>query len=285
MNYKGVIIEESLVNSDIIKELELVSKETEVVTKEHNTPWLTKWTLDTVSIKEAEIEKYAEKLSGLIDSEHCDDWYCDFKNDKYHFVIFKNKIFKIARQDKKGYLAMQEYAESLGLPKYQMPNYLDLPDDLLKKFLLNAKKMTYASSDAPKVSASRQGSKDYEFKDIVEGEKMIYHDTYFGGTKFIGEEVVYRGGDTPKWAMNYYGATLDEALSEEVMDNALRPALMRVGEDNKVLPLRGPSHFENNGYTYTFKSEGDITNFTGVEEIYFENKLIFTLKCHGGMIE
>lgn len=57
---------------------------------------------------------------------------------------------------------------------------------------------------------------------------MIYHDTYFGGTKFMWCEVVYREGNTPKWGMNYYGVTLDSNLSEEAMDKALRPALMKV---------------------------------------------------------
>lgn len=59
---------------------------------------------------------------------------------------------------------------------------------------------------------------------------MIYHDTYFGGTQFIGEEVVYEAGsEKPMWGMNYYGVTLDHELSEEAMDKALRPALMMVG--------------------------------------------------------
>lgn len=284
MDYKGIIIEESLTNRDIIEKLEIVSQETEEVTKEHNTPWLTKWTLDTVVIKQNEIDKITQSLSELIDSNHCDDWYCDFRNDEYHYIVFKNKVFKINRQDKKGYIAMQAYAESLGLPKWQMPSYLGLDEALLKKFLLKAKKMTYASSDAPKVSSSRIESVDYEFKESVEGEEMIYHDTFFGGTKFIGEEVIYRGGKV-KWAMNYYGVTLDDNLSEEVMDNALRPALMQVGKDESVLPVRGPSHFVNNGYTYTFSSEGDLFNFTGTEEIYYKDNLIFTLKCHGGIIE
>ena len=41
---------------------------------------------------------------------------------------------------------------------------------------------------------------------------MIYHDTYFGGTNFMGEEVVYEDSDAPIWGMNYYGVTLDESL-------------------------------------------------------------------------
>ena len=114
---------------------------------------------------------------------------------------------------------------------------------------------------------------------------MTYHDTYFGGVKFIGEEVVYDDeSDTPIWGMNYYGVTLDEELSEEAMDKALRPALMKVGEDD-ILPVRGPSHFESDGYEYTFNVEGNLDRFDGVEEIRKGGKLIYQLRCTGGRIE
>lgn len=85
--------------------------------------------------------------------------------------------------------------------------------------------------------------------------------------------------------MNYYGVTLDENLSEEAMDKALRPALMKVGEDTFVIPVRGPSKFQNGEYTYTFNCEGNIENFVGTEEIYKNEKLIYQLHCHGGMIK
>ncbi len=85
-----------------------------------------------------------------------------------------------------------------------------LPTNLLISFLVKAKKQTYANSNIEKVTSSRLGSRDYHYDEIIEGEKMIYHDTYFGGTKFIGEEVVYRGSTNSKWGMNYYGVTIDE---------------------------------------------------------------------------
>lgn len=153
------------------------------------------------------------------------------------------------------------------------------------EFLIEAKKQTYANSNIKKVEPSRLGSSDYHYENKMQGEKMIYHDTYFGGTKFMGCEVVYQEGNTPKWGMNYYGVTLDNDLSEEAMDKALRPALMKVGEDKSVLPVRGPARLENEGYVYTFNSEGEIDNFTGVEEIYKDGKLIYRLRCHGGIIE
>ena len=150
----------------------------------------------------------------------------------------------------------------------------------IENFLIEAKKQTYANSSAERILNTRLNSKDYEYQK----DNMIYHDTYFGGTRFIGEEVVYVDNQT-YWAMNYYGVTLDESLGEEAMDNALRPALMSVGEDEAVIPIRGPREFINGEYKYTFEINGDINCFDGIERIYKNDKLIYELKCNGGLIK
>lgn len=154
-----------------------------------------------------------------------------------------------------------------------------------EKFLIKAKKSTYANSTIEKVASSRIGSSDYNYEEIIDNKKYIYYDTYFGGTKFMGEEVVYCNDNKPIWGMNYYGVTLDNSLGEEAMDNALRPALMKVGEDTSVIPVRGVAKFENNGYTYIFKQNGTIERFDGIEQIYKNNNLIYELHCSGGIIE
>lgn len=150
----------------------------------------------------------------------------------------------------------------------------------IKDFLIEAKKQTYANNLGERMASTRLNSKDYEYKK----DNMIYHDTYFGGTRFIGEEVVYIDNKT-YWAMNYYGVTLDETLGEETMDNALRPALMLVGKDVNVIPVRGPKEFINGEYKYTFKVEGDLNCFNGVETIYKNDVKIYELRCIGGLIK
>lgn len=150
----------------------------------------------------------------------------------------------------------------------------------IESFLIEAKKQTYANESVEKMQSSRLNSKDYEYKK----ENMTYHDTYFGGTRFIGEEVIYFDNN-PLWGMNYYGVTLDETLGEEAMDNALRPALMRVGEDKDIIPIRGPKEFINGEFRYLFDVIGDINNFNGVETIYKNNVKIYELKCTGGLIK
>lgn len=149
----------------------------------------------------------------------------------------------------------------------------------LYDFLIIAKKQTYANGNVEKLPSSRNKSSDYEYSN---GD-MTYHDTYFGGIRFIGEEVVYSKNE-PIWGMNYYGVTLDESLSEEAMDIALRPALMQVGSDD-IIPVRGPREYINNGYKYTFEVNGNLDNFEGVEVISKGEKVIYTLKCHGGLIK
>ena len=137
-------------------------------------------------------------------------------------------------------------------------------NEKLIDFLIRAKKSTYANSTIEKVKSSRVGSSDYHYEEKIDNKKYIYHDTYFGGTKFMGEEVVYCDSNKPIWGMNYYGVTFDDTLGEEAMDNALRPALMNV---------------------YIFKTTGTIENFDGIEQIYKDNKLIYELHCSGGFIK
>ena len=151
---------------------------------------------------------------------------------------------------------------------------------MIEDFLIEAKKQTYANENTPKTASSRLNSNDYEYRK----DNMIYHDTFFGGTNFIGEEVVYIDNKT-YWAMNYYGTTLDENLSEEALDKALRPALMKVGENNNVIPVRGPKEFINGEYKYVFEVNGDINCFNGIETIYKNNVKIYELKCTGGLIK
>ena len=151
-------------------------------------------------------------------------------------------------------------------------------------FLIRAKKNTYANGNSAKVISSRLGSKDYQYEETIDNNKLCYHDAYFGGEKFIGCEVVYID-DKPIWGMNYNGYAVIENLSEEAMDNALRPALMKVGIDNSVLPVRGPSEFINGEYKYTFIQSGTMERFTGLERIYKNDNLIYELNCSGGIIK
>jgi len=118
MNYKGVIIEESLDKKDVLKNTKILSTKVEQVIKKHETPWLKQWTLHTIEIPENKIEKMILEISKSLESEH--PWYADFKNENIHFIIFRNKVFKIERKSKEQYDEAKRYGISLGIPSYQV---------------------------------------------------------------------------------------------------------------------------------------------------------------------
>ncbi len=51
MDFKGVIIEESLENKQVLKKTKITETEVEAVTEKHKTPWIKQWTLHTAEIK------------------------------------------------------------------------------------------------------------------------------------------------------------------------------------------------------------------------------------------
>src|SRR3989344_1504088 len=119
MGYKGVIIEESLGEISILEEIKILDTKVEQVTSNHKTPWLKQWTLHTVEVPEDKADELAEKISRSFDNAY-PDWYADYKNDKYHFIIFKNKVFTIHRSNPEEYKAVVEHGLSLGIPDYQL---------------------------------------------------------------------------------------------------------------------------------------------------------------------
>jgi hypothetical protein len=118
-NFNGVIIEESLEKKGVLKKVKILKTKVEKVTPEHNTPYLKQWTLHTVEIFENQADEVAEELSKSLDSSH-GDWYADFKNDKFHYIIFRDKVFKIDRSKPEQYKKAVEYGLSLGIPDYQL---------------------------------------------------------------------------------------------------------------------------------------------------------------------
>ncbi len=118
--YTGIIIEESLVDKSILKRFRILETKVEEVTGRHRTPWLKKWTLDTVEVPDADAEADAVLLSKGMDAAHGNAWYADYKNEKIHYIIFHGKVFRIERSDPKGYRAVKKYGTQVGIPEYQL---------------------------------------------------------------------------------------------------------------------------------------------------------------------
>ena len=141
-----------------------------------------------------------------------------------------------------------------------------------------ANKATYANKDAAKVAPLRPQSQDYHFE---QGD-LTYHDTYFGARDFVGEEVVYKAGE-PVWAMNYYGFVLDESVSTADAYAILRSALSQ--EYSDILQVRGPREFVLDTSRYTNRVDGTLEHFSGEEDIYLNDALVYRGLYHGGRIE
>lgn len=120
MNYKGIIIEESLENKDVLKDVQILKTEVFSVEEKDNTPWVLQWTLHTVEIPEEKIDAVVEIISNAIDHEHAHAWYADFENDTFHYIVFHEKIFKVEKVHKEKYAAVKEYGKSLGIPEHQL---------------------------------------------------------------------------------------------------------------------------------------------------------------------
>jgi hypothetical protein len=147
----------------------------------------------------------------------------------------------------------------------------------LADFLNEANKSTYANENAPRSASTRLESEDYHF----EKGDLIYHDTYFGGRDFIGEEIVYKN-KKPLWGANYFGFVLDENIREKDVYDFLRKALIQ--EYDNVIPVRGPASFSEDKWDYTFSADGELENFAAKEEILFNGVIVYRCLIHGGYI-
>jgi len=118
MNYVGMIIEESLENKQVLSHVKILDTKVEPVTDEHKTPWVNQWTLHTIEIEENKVDEISSIISKGLDSEH--DWYVDYRNNKFHYVVYRDKIFKIDRSKSYLYDEIKKYGLSKGIPEYQL---------------------------------------------------------------------------------------------------------------------------------------------------------------------
>lgn len=145
-------------------------------------------------------------------------------------------------------------------------------------FINLAGKSTYASGKPPLVTSERKDFIEYEFST---GD-WSYLDSYTGHTKSAGQEVVRFQG-TIMWTNSYCGGMTEgnESLANETY-NFLKKALSQDGD--LLDSLRGPSSFSEGKWEYRYQQEGDITNFSGYEEILYAKKVVFFHRAIGGTI-
>ena len=156
-----------------------------------------------------------------------------------------------------------------------MSKALDLKE--LHQFIVKAKAATYVGS-GQKSEACRLGSHDLRFQ---EGP-FAYLDSYFGGSDFIGEEVVYFE-DQPVWAMNYYGRILNSQLiSAAEAGLVIKESLSKMYQEGRFL---GGFEYEAGDKNYMDTSQGDVECFKGREWITRNGEKVYELDYHGGLIK
>ena len=147
----------------------------------------------------------------------------------------------------------------------------------LEQFIVAAKAECYVG-DGASTAPSREGSHDLGYED---GE-WRYLDSYFGGTDFLGQEVVWHRG-TPVWAMNYYGYILrEDMIDASRAGNVIKVALASMYQEKRFL---GGFEIPVGEYTYADGNTGDVRSFQGVETITLDSEIVYRLDYHGGLVK
>ena len=149
--------------------------------------------------------------------------------------------------------------------------------DDLNAFIVRAKANTYVGSGAKSLSY-RPASHDLQYHEDV----FSYLDSYFGGTDFIGQEVVYFQ-QQPVWAMNYYGRImLPDLINGAQAGQIIKASLSQLYQQGRFL---GGFEFTVGDSVYTDTNEGTVASFSGKEWITRQGQQAYELLYHGGLIK
>ena len=154
---------------------------------------------------------------------------------------------------------------------------MDMDLEALNSFIVAAKSATYVGGGG-RAASTRLGSHDIAYSDGA----WSYRDSYFGGTDFLGQEVVWRG-EEPIWAMNYYGYILRPDLIDSARaGSTIKGALSALYQERRFLggyDWRGPHG------VYQDRSTGDVAHFSGRETISVAAAVAYALDYSGGLVK
>jgi hypothetical protein len=152
------------------------------------------------------------------------------------------------------------------------------PKDLFE-FVNRAAKATYSGGGKYEEVVERPGFFELVYR---EDPSWYYRDSYTGHSRSGGQEIV-RFNDKPIWWSGYGGGMMTgkEQLANETFA-FLKKALTadEVGFDS----LRGPHSFVHGDWRYIYTQEGEITDFYGIEEIFYKKQKIFWHRAVGGIL-
>lgn len=147
----------------------------------------------------------------------------------------------------------------------------------LERFIVAAKTATYVGEGRP-ADPSRRGSHDLTH---AAGD-WAYRDSYFGGTDFLGQEVVWLAGE-PVWAMSYYGYITNPDLIDASRAGAtIKAALSAMYAQGRFL---GGFDWSGPHGVYADRSTGDAGHFHGIETISVAGEEAYRLDYFGGLVK
>jgi len=116
--YTGLILKESLENTDILTDKRItITKEEKWNVGRSVVDWQPKvWTAIYVECADEDIEDIAIIVSASI----LDKWYANLSDSKTEHVIFRKKIFSYAKGDSDKKQKAKNYGKSIGVPEHQL---------------------------------------------------------------------------------------------------------------------------------------------------------------------
>jgi hypothetical protein len=149
--------------------------------------------------------------------------------------------------------------------------------DEMNAVIVRAKAATYVGGGT-RSDPCRVGSHDIAW---AEGE-WRYLDSYFGGTDFLGQEVLWHR-HKPIWAMNYYGYVLRSDLIDAGRAGAtIKAALSALYGEGRFL---GGFEWEGAHGRYVDTNRGGPEQFRGREVILVEGVEAYALDYFGGLVK
>lgn len=149
----------------------------------------------------------------------------------------------------------------------------------LYDFILRASSATYAGGGSYEKIVERSGFLEMVFQD---GD-WHYRDSYTGFYRSSGSEVV-RYQDQIVWVSSYCGgmAKGSENLASDTFD-FLKKAMLAKPKNKQS--FRGPDHYSEQNWVYSYQQKGDVTSFSGYEEISHLGNVLFSHEIIGGIIK
>ncbi|NMA98077.1 MAG: hypothetical protein GX970_08205 [Phyllobacteriaceae bacterium] len=147
----------------------------------------------------------------------------------------------------------------------------------LDRVIVAAKAASYVGGAEP-IEPSRVGANDIGWS---QGD-WRYRDSYFGGTDFLGQEVLWHL-DRPVWAMNYYGyVKRPDLIDAERAGATIKAALSALYREGRFL---GGFDWDGPHGRYEDRNEGGPEQFRGREIILVDGTVAYALDYFGGLIK